>query len=73
MTASTSLAEATTRLSEWISKKPNRAAEQKAALDHYGNLFRPENLPNLSEEDFKAFLLLENNKHWSNINRHPSI
>jgi hypothetical protein len=71
--AQTTLADAAARLSMWLQRGPGKAAGQKAALDHYGILFGPENLPNLSQEDFKAFLLIENNKHWAGIHRHPEI
>jgi hypothetical protein len=68
-----SLADAASRLSAWLKSGPERAAAQKAALHHYGQLFRPENLPNLTEEDFRGFLLIKNNKHWEGIHRQPNI
>jgi hypothetical protein len=71
--AQTTLADAASRLSAWLKTDPGKAEAQKAALDHYGNLFRSENLPKITEEDFKGFLLIENNKHWAGIHRHPEI
>jgi len=71
--AQTTLADAAANLSVWLKTDPSRAEAQKAALDHYGNLFQPENLPKLTTEDFKGFLLIENNRHWAGIHRHPEI
>ena len=42
-------------------------------MDRYGSLFRPDNLANLGEQDFKGFLLYDNNKHWWGIHRQPNI
>jgi hypothetical protein len=39
-------------------------------LREYGYLFRPDRLSQLSAEDFKAFLLYDNNRHWWGIHRH---
>lgn len=67
------LEEASQLLSNWITQKPAEVAAQKAALDHYCNLFRSENIVNLTEEQFKAFLLFKNNKHWAGIHRQSNI
>jgi len=69
----TTLAEANQALSTWLSQNASEVAAQKGALDAYGKLFRPENIANIAEEDFRAFLLFKNNKHWSGIHRHPNI
>jgi hypothetical protein len=39
-------------------------------LAHYKPIFSLENIPNLSEEDFRSFLYFENNRHWSGLYRH---
>ena len=65
------LQEAVSKLSAW--KKGNDQAVQKEALDRYGKYFRPENLPNVTEEGFKDFLLIRNNRHWAGIHRQSSI
>jgi len=67
------LEEASQLLSKWISEKPAEVAAQKAAVDHYGKLFLPENIVNLTEEQFRAFLLFKNNKHWAGIHRQSNI
>jgi hypothetical protein len=67
------LEEASQLLSNWITKNPVELATQKAAVEQYGKLFRPENIDNLTEAQFKAFLLFKNNKHWSGIHRQPNI
>jgi hypothetical protein len=45
------------------SAEPAEVAAQKAAVDHYGKPFRPENIANLTQEQFESFLFFENNKH----------
>jgi hypothetical protein len=60
-------------LTDWITRNPAELAAQKAAVEHYGELFRPDNIDNLTEEQFKAFLLFKNNKHWTGIHRQPNI
>lgn len=57
------LEEASQLLSNWLTQKPVEVAAQKVAVEQYGKLFRPENIPSLTEEQFKAFLLFKNNKH----------
>ena len=32
----------------------------------YGKIFHPDNLDNLTSEDFLSFFYLDNNKHWTN-------
>ena len=59
------LDEASQLLSNWIAKNPVKFAEQKAAVEHYGKLFLPENIDNLTEEQFRAFLLFKNNRRYS--------
>lgn len=67
------LEEASQILSKWVTQKPVEVAAQKAALETYGNLFQPKNIPNITEDQFKAFLLLKNNRHWTGIHRQPNI
>lgn len=67
------LEEASQMLSKWVSQKPAEVAAQKAALEKYGNLFQPKNIPNITEDQFKSFLLLKNNWHWTGIHRQPNI
>lgn len=38
-------------------------------LREYGRLFQPSNLERLGAEDFKGFLLYDNNRHWTGISR----
>lgn len=67
------LDEASLLLSSWLTEKPAEVAAQKAALDHYGKFFHPDNLGNITQEDFRAFLAFKNNRHWANIQRQPNI
>ncbi len=45
-------------------------ADRDMVYDKYGQLFDPDNLDRLTAEDFKGFLLYENNRHWWGIHRH---
>lgn len=47
-------------------------AEQEV-IEKYGRMFHPNNLDNLTAEDFKEFLLIKNNKHWRSIHRQGNI
>ena len=46
-----------------------RIDDRDRVLAEYGRLFHPDNLPTLTAEDFKGFLLYENNRHWQSIHR----
>jgi hypothetical protein len=60
-------------LSEWMASKPAEVKTQEAAMEYYGRYFSPQNLNNITQEGFKDFLLLKNNKHWSGLHRQPQI
>jgi len=45
----------------------------KKVIGKYGKMFDPQNLDNLTKEDFKSFLLLKNNLHWEGIQRQGNI
>ncbi len=60
-------------LSEWLTSKPEEVKTQKAAMEYYGRYFSPQNLSSVTQEGFRDFLLLKNNKHWSGIHRQPQI
>jgi hypothetical protein len=65
--------EASRILSRWLTNKPSQVQAQKAALEYYGKYFKPENLGNITQDGFRAFLLFKNNKHWTGIHRQPLI
>ncbi len=44
-------------------------AAQPAVLARYQPLFKPENLGDLTREDFLSFLLFRNNQHWDSLHR----
>jgi hypothetical protein len=67
------LEDASQLLARWITQNPAEVAAQQAALDHYGKLFRSENIAGLTEEQFKAFLLFKNNRRWAGIHRQSNI
>ena len=67
------LEDASSLLSNWIKECPAAVAAQRDALEHYGRLFRPDNLSNITRDEFRAFLVFKNNKHWANIQRQPNI
>lgn len=39
-------------------------------LSRYQLIFNRQNIPDLSEEEFRSFLYFENNRHWSGLYRH---
>lgn len=45
-------------------------ANRDMVLARYQPVFKLENIPILSEEDFRSFLYFENNRHWSGLYRH---
>lgn len=47
----------------------NIIENRDAVLARYQPIFKLENIPNLSEEDFRSFLYFENNRHWSGLYR----
>lgn|SRR5690606_23415174 len=47
-------------------------ADGEAVHREYGWLLAPENLHRLKAQDFKSFLLYENNRHWWGIHRHQA-
>jgi hypothetical protein len=67
------LEDASQLLFNWIKQNRSDVDAQEAAVEHYGKLFRPDNIDNLTEDEFKAFLLFKNNRHWSGIHRQPNI
>jgi len=67
------LEEATRLLFDWMAQRPDKVKAQKAALDRYGKYFAPSNIPNVTQEGFKEFLLIKNNRHWAGIHRQPGI
>jgi len=42
-------------------------------MEYYGRYFSPRNLGNVTQDGFRDFLLLKNNKHWSGLHRQPQI
>lgn len=50
-----------------------RRRENEEMLARYGQLFDPANIPNLTEEEFKSFLSIKNNKHWEGIHRQSGL
>ena len=39
-------------------------------IEHFGKLLLPERLDELTEEEFRSFLLFRNNRHWTGLTRH---
>lgn len=61
--------EAVQKLRSWQQKNPTHAADQKLAAERYGKVFHPSRLDQLTKDEFKGFLLPENNRHWRHIHR----
>ncbi|WP_205742978.1 hypothetical protein [Halalkalirubrum salinum] len=57
-----------------MSEDPPAAIEHKdSALADYRSLFQPEEIEVLTEQEFKQFLLYENNRHWTGLHRKGSM
>jgi hypothetical protein len=75
MTASETMKSAITRLRAALTKvgEDKQVAGIMAARDRvvarYKEVFAPSRLPLLTEDEFKAFLLFENNQHWTGLAR----
>ncbi len=54
--------------------KPNtqRALDEKNVIKRYSEIFAPENLGDLTREDFHSFLCFSQNKHWDGIHRNSN-
>ncbi len=63
------LQDALQRLNAWKRQLPQLATEQKIACEYYGRLFHPDRVHQLTEDEFRGFLVFKNNKHWTNIQR----
>jgi hypothetical protein len=48
----------------------NIIENRDTVLARYHPIFSSENIPDLTEEDFRSFLYFENNRHWSGLYRH---
>jgi hypothetical protein len=46
--------------------------DRDSVYAQYGHLFSPARLDRLTAEDFKEFLLYDNNRHWWGIHRHQT-
>ncbi|MGC9947172.1 MAG: endonuclease NucS domain-containing protein [Bryobacteraceae bacterium] len=44
--------------------------EAKAeVVGKYGEIFSPQHIPTLTQDEFRSFLLFKNNRHWDNLQR----
>jgi hypothetical protein len=46
--------------------------DRDSVYREYGRVFDPANLGGLTDDEFKGFLLYENNRHWWGIHRHQA-
>lgn len=46
---------------------------EREVINRYGQLFHPQNLEQITKEDFKSFLLIKNNLHWDGIHRQSNL
>lgn len=67
------LQEAIQRVKQRYQTDTARINEEKAVIEKFGFMFHPDNLDRLTAEDFKSFLLIKNNKHWTGIHRQGNI
>lgn len=53
---------------------PPASIEQKdSVFDEYQSIFQPTEIGSLTEQEFKEFLLYENNRHWTGLHRKRSM
>lgn len=48
---------------------PDSIEFKDSALEQYRPLFQPEEIGSLTEQEFREFLLYENNRHWTGLHR----
>ena len=56
-------------IADRLKADPTAKQVEQDVIARYGELFNPNNINNLTAEDFKSFLLFKNNRHWSGIFR----
>jgi len=56
-------------IADELRANPTAKQEEQEVIARYGDLFHPQNIDDLTSEDFKSFLLFKNNCHWKGINR----
>lgn len=52
---------------------PESIEYKETVLDEFQSIFQPEEIEALSEQEFKEFLLYENNRHWTGLHRQRSM
>lgn len=52
---------------------PESIEHRDSVLDEYRPLFQSEEIGSLTEQEFKEFLLYENNRHWTGLHRKRSM
>lgn len=52
---------------------PHSIEDKESVLEKYQPLFQPDEIRSLSEQEFKEFLLYENNRHWTGLHRKQSM
>ena len=66
------LREAVVRLNSSPTYKEEIVEPRDAVLARFQPIFTPEYVKAITEEEFRSFLLLENNRHWSGLHRQGS-
>ena len=52
---------------------PDSISHKDSALDEYRPVFQPGEIEALTEQEFKEFLLFDNNRHWTGLHRKGSM
>jgi len=60
-------------IADRLKADPTAKQAEQEVIARYGELFNPNNINNLTAEDFKSFLLFKNNRHWSGIFRTENL
>lgn len=53
--------------------QPDSIIHKDSVLDEYQSLFQPDEIRSITEQEFKEFLLYENNHHWTGLHRKRSM
>ncbi|MCL9815279.1 hypothetical protein [Natranaeroarchaeum aerophilus] len=53
--------------------QPDSIVHKDSVLDEYQSLFQPDEIRSITEQEFKEFLLYENNHHWTGLHRRRSM
>jgi hypothetical protein len=60
-------------IADRIKQNSKLSDDETTVIAQYSKIFNPSHLPDLTAEEFKSFLLMRNNRHWSGIFRSGNL